>query len=53
MASYIRDAKREPFKEVLSIWFNQNLPQGMDKKEKKRQTESDRIQKDKEEKTKG
>jgi hypothetical protein len=26
--SYIGDAKREPFKEVTSIWFDQNLPQG-------------------------
>jgi hypothetical protein len=28
MSSYIRDAKRETFKEVISIRFNQNLPQG-------------------------
>jgi hypothetical protein len=26
--SYIGDAKREPFKEVISIRFDQNLPQG-------------------------
>lgn len=28
MGSYIKDAEGEPFKEVSSIWFDQNLPQG-------------------------
>jgi hypothetical protein len=28
MGKYIRNAKREPFKEVISIRFDQNLPQG-------------------------
>jgi hypothetical protein len=28
MCSYIGDTKREPFKEVISIWFDQNLTQG-------------------------
>jgi hypothetical protein len=27
-SSYIGDARREPFKEVISIRFDQNLPQG-------------------------
>jgi hypothetical protein len=28
MGSYIGEAKRDPFKEVISIRFDQNLPQG-------------------------
>jgi hypothetical protein len=28
MGSYIGDVKRRHFKEVISIWFDKNLPQG-------------------------
>jgi hypothetical protein len=38
-SSYIGDAKREPFKEVISIRFDQNLPQGENGPKKQKNTE--------------
>jgi hypothetical protein len=50
MGSYIGDAEREPFK-VISLRFNQNLPQGENTTEHRKQTEYDRgIEKRREEK---
>jgi hypothetical protein len=48
IGSYVGDAEREPFKEIISIRFDQNLTYLRERTDRKRTEYERRIQKDEE-----